>query len=142
MKKFYSCIDSFVPSPNNEQHIIIKRKAEIENGAITAYASEEFRVANAQPWIKQKLLETKNLDGVIFFTAYQFLYGKTFNFKLFKHILNDLSLEIHFARENLSFRKNEPNWEERLSYLICYSQIFQRENNDNLNFYKKIFNNC
>ena len=78
----------------------------MENGAITAYASEEFRVANAQPWIKQKLLETKNLDGVIFFTAYQFLYGKTFNFKLFKYILNDLSLEIHFARENLSFRKN------------------------------------
>ncbi len=26
MKKFYSCIDSLIPSPLSEQHLIIKKK--------------------------------------------------------------------------------------------------------------------
>ena len=62
-----------------------KKKAEAENGIVTAYASEEVRFASNQPWIFIKLKETKGLDGVIFFSVDQFLYGDHFNLKLFKN---------------------------------------------------------
>ena len=50
MKNFYSCVDTLIPSPLSEQHLIIKKKAEKEGGLITAYASEEFRTVKSQPW--------------------------------------------------------------------------------------------
>ena len=40
MKKFYSCIDSLIPSPLSEQHLIIKKKAEKEaDGTIDDYTA-------------------------------------------------------------------------------------------------------
>lgn len=125
MKKFYSCVDTLIPAPLSEQHLIIGNKAKQEGGAITAYASEEYRVVAAQPWIFHKLQETEGLDGVIFFTANQFNYGNNFNLKLFDKILSH-KYEVHFARENLSFSKTNIN-SENLDYLIAYSLIFKKD---------------
>ena len=125
MKKFYSCVDTLIPSPLSEQHLIIKRKAEINDGKIVAYASEEYRTVAQQPWIYNKLKETPGVDGVIFFTAIQFLYGDTFNLKLFKKIL-DNDYEIHFARENFSFTKKNKNLES-LDFLVLYSLVHNKK---------------
>tara|TARA_B100000787_G_scaffold137298_1_gene106149 strand:- start:1110 stop:1511 length:402 start_codon:yes stop_codon:yes gene_type:complete len=124
MKKFYSCVDTLIPSPLSEQHLIIKKKAEKEGGLITAYASEEFRTVKSQPWIFIKLKETPGLDGVVFFTALQFSYGSQFNLKLFDKII-DNNYEIHFARENFSFSKKKMNYKS-LDFLLTNSLIFQR----------------
>ena len=128
MKKFYSCVDNLIPSPLSEQHLIIKNKAKQAGGSITAYASEEVRTAASQPWIYNKLKETPGLDGVIFFTAIQFIYGDCFNLKLFNKILRD-NYEIHFARENLSFYKNKINKKE-LDFLFSYSLIKHRKDEE------------
>ena len=131
-KLFYSCVDSLIPSPLSEQHLIINRKAEQANGKITAYGSEEIRAIYTQPWIIKKLEETKNLDGVVFFTATQFMYSGKFNLKVFNHILS-LGLEIHFARENLCFTKNYKHNNDQydsLIYLISYSQIMLRKDKE------------
>lgn len=137
-KLFYSCVDSLIPSPLSEQHLIIKKKADQANGKITAYGSEEIRAIYTQPWIIKKLEETKNLDGVIFFTATQFMYSGKFNLNVFNYILK-LGLEVHFARENLSFTadyENNKNQYDSLIYLITYSQIMFRKDKEvlNLNF--------
>jgi hypothetical protein len=124
MKNFYSCVDTLIPSPLSEQHLIIKKKAEKEGGLITAYASEEFRTVKSQPWIFIKLKETPGLDGVVFFTALQFSYGSQFNLKLFDKII-DNNYEIHFARENFSFSKKKINYKS-LDFLLTNSLIFQR----------------
>ncbi|MDC3249730.1 hypothetical protein OAT50_00975 [Candidatus Pelagibacter sp.] len=125
MKKFYSCVDSLIPSPLSEQHLIIKQKAEKENGSITAYASEEFRTVKSQPWIFIKLSETPGLHGVVFFTALQFSYGSKFNLKLFNKIINN-DYEIHFAREDISFSKENRNF-EGLDFLLFNSLTLHRK---------------
>lgn len=127
MKKFYSCVDNYIPSPLSEQHTVIFEKAKRENGKITAYASEELRTAASQPWIYHKLKQTPGLDGVVFFTAIQFLYKDEFNYSLFEKILND-NYEIHFARENMSFKKNKININD-LNFLLLYSLIHHRDDN-------------
>ena len=132
-KFFYSCVDSLIPSPLSEQHLIIKQKAEQANGRITAYGSEEIRAVYTQPWIVKKIEETKNLDGVIFFTATQFMYSGNFNLKIFEYILSKLELEIHFARENLSFDKFYKKNKDQifnLQYLFTYSQLLLRKDNE------------
>ena len=128
MKKFYSCIDSLIPSPLSEKNLIIKKKAEKEGGSITAYASEEFRTVKNQPWIYIKLKETPNLDGVVFFTALQFSYGGKFNIKLFNRLIND-NYEVHFAREDLSFSKKNLN-QASLNFLLSNSLVFQRDDEE------------
>ena len=130
-KSFYSCVDCLIPSPLSEQHMVIKKKAEAENGIISAYASEEVRFASNQPWIFIKLKETQGLDGVIFFSVDQFLYGEHFNLKLFKNII-DHGYEIHFARENFSFYKNIDK-NEILNFLISHDLIFRREQKELFN---------
>ena len=132
-KNFYSCVDSTIPSPLSEQHLIIGIKAKNECGKITAYGSEDIKSINSQPWIIEKLKETKNLSGVIFFTAKQFMYSGKFNYPLMNDIVNKLELEIHFARENLTFKINYKKIPEKmldLDYLISYSSIFLREEKD------------
>lgn len=128
MKMFYSCVDASIPSPFSEQHIVINKKASMENGAIVAYAAEEIRAINKQPWIFNKLKTTPGLHGVIFFTAIQFLYGDNFNYKLFNKILN-AGYEIHFARENMSFTKKNKNL-ENLNFLTLYSLVVHRNENE------------
>ena len=129
MKKFYSCVDTMIPSPLEEQHLVIKNKAKKAGGGITAYGSEEFRTIKTQLWIKEKLIHTPGIDGVIFFTCYQFMYNDKFNYKLFKDITSKLKLELHFARENLSFVKErfDKNSLNSLKYIIAYSQIISKE---------------
>ena len=128
MKNFYSCVDALIPSPLSEQHLIIKNKAEKENGSITAYASEEFRTVKTQPWILIKMRETPGLDGVVFFTAQQFSYGPSFNLKLFNQLLQN-NYELHFARNYLSFKKNNLNI-KNLDFLLSNSLINQRDEKD------------
>jgi hypothetical protein len=128
VKNFYSCVDTLIPSPLSEQHLIIKNKAQKESGAITAYASEEYRAIASQPWIFQKLSETKDLDGVVFFTANQFNHGNNFNLKLFNKILNN-NYEIHFAREDLSFSKKNINT-KIIDYLFSYSLVIHKNENE------------
>ena len=110
---------------SSEQHLIIKQKAEKENGSITAYASEEFRTVKSQPWIFIKLSETPGLHGVVFFTALQFSYGSKFNLKLFNKIINN-DYEIHFAREDISFSKENRNF-EGLDFLLFNSLTLHRK---------------
>lgn len=132
-KNFYSCVDSTIPSPLSEQHLIIGIKAKNEHGKITAYGSEDIKSINSQPWIMQKLEETKNLNGVVFFTAKQFMYSGKFNYSLMEYIINKLKLEIHFARENLTFGTNYKKITEKLldlDYLISYSSVFLRDEKD------------
>lgn len=128
MKSFYSCVDALVPSPFSEQHLIIRNKAEKENGAITFYGAEEYRSVKSQPFILMKMKETPGLDGVVFFTAQQFAYGSEFNLKLFNELI-DNNYEIHFAREDFSFKKNDLNI-KNLDFLVSNSLIFHRNEND------------
>ena len=101
MKSFYSCLDPYVIAPQIEQHYLINKIAKKENGKIVFYGSEDFFVAETQPFILFKLKRTPNIDGIIFFTLNQFCYGKSFNLNLINKIL-DLKISIHFAREAFS----------------------------------------
>ena len=92
---------------------------------MTAYASEEFRTVKSQPWIFIKLSETPGLHGVVFFTALQFSYGSKFNLKLFNKIINN-DYEIHFAREDISFSKENRNF-EGLDFLLFNSLTLHRK---------------
>ena len=62
------------------------------------------------------------------------MYNDKFNYKLFKDITKKLQLELHFARENLSFIKEKFNKNSRnsLKYIIAHSQIINRENIEKL----------
>ena len=66
------------------------------------------------------------------------MYSGKFNLNVFNYILQ-LGLEVHFARENLSFTadyENNKNQYDSLIYLITYSQIMFRKDKEvlNLNF--------
>jgi len=120
MKSFYSCLDPFVIAPQVEQHNLIKSIAEKENGKIVFYGSEDFFVAQNQPFILFKLKRTPDINGVIFFTLNQFCYGEYFNLRLLNDIL-DLKISIHFARESFSIY-NVSDLEEKYIELIGYFQ--------------------
>ena len=120
MKTFYSCLDPFVTAPQSEQHLMINKKAAKENGKVVFYGSEDFFVAQTQPFILFKLKRTPNLDGVIFFTINQFCYGELFNLKLLYQIL-DLNLSVHFAREFLTI-SNSKELEVKYIELLAYFQ--------------------
>lgn len=107
MKQYYSCIDSTLPSPQPEQHLIIKNMAESVGGKVVFYGGEELRVVKQQPFILPKLLRTPDIDGVIFFTFNQFCYSGKINIKLLNAILEN-RYTVHFAREKFSFNsKND-----------------------------------
>ena len=120
MKSFYSCLDPFVIAPQVEQHNLIKGMAKKENGKIVFYGSEDFFVAQSQPFILSKLKRTPDINGVIFFTLNQFCYGENFNLGLLYDIL-DLKISIHFARESFSIY-NVTDLEEKYIELIGYFQ--------------------
>ncbi len=101
LKSFYSCLDPFVTAPQSEQHNLINKMAHSETGKVVFYGSEDFFVAESQPFILFKLKRTPNINGVIFFTINQFCYGQTLNTNLLNEILN-LNISLHFARENIS----------------------------------------
>tara|TARA_Y100000590_G_scaffold466718_1_gene643055 strand:- start:383 stop:793 length:411 start_codon:yes stop_codon:yes gene_type:complete len=127
MKKkiFYACADILLPSPQPEQGLVINKKAEMENGVIKDRIAEEFRTAENQYLLLDILKGKPGFDGIIFFTVYQFLYGKHFNLKLFNDIQNQ-NYEIHFARENFSFYKNSKN-NQILDFIISHDLVFRRK---------------
>ena len=120
MKYFYSCLDPFVSAPQTEQHSVIKKLTDKNNGKIIFYGSEDFFVADSQPFILLKLKRTQNIDAVVFFSINQFCYGDTFNVKLIKEILK-LKISVHFAREDISI-ENEVELDEMYIELIGYYQ--------------------
>ena len=120
MKSFYSCLDPYVIAPQIEQHYLINKIAKKENGKIVFYGSEDFFVAETQPFILFKIKRTPNIDGIIFFTLNQFCYGKSFNLNLINKIL-DLKISIHFAREAFSIY-NLLDLENKYLELIGYFQ--------------------
>ena len=126
MKSFYSCLDPFVTAPQSEQHMLINQQAAKENGKIVFYGSEDFFVAQTQPFILFKLKRTPNLDGVIFFTINQFCYGKTFNLNLLCNIL-DLGISVHFAREFLKISNFEQLEDKYIELLAYYKSTFKNE---------------
>ena len=128
MKSFYSCIDAYLSAPQPEQHLLIREKAKKEGGSIVFYGAEEYRSAAAQSFIIPKLTRTANLDGVVFFTFNQFRYGEALNIKRMFEIL-DLGLELHFAREDLSFRSRD-ELNERLDFLLVIDYTKRRDSGD------------
>ena len=130
MKKkiFCSCVDIFLPSPQPEQGLVIKNKADNENGEIKERITEEFRTAKKQYLLLDILKEKSEFDGIIFFSVQQFLYGEHFNLKLLDAILK-LGYEIHFARENLSFYKKIKN-NEILDLIISHDLVYRRADED------------
>ena len=125
IKSFYSCIDPFFIAPNAEQHGLIKSIAERENGKIIFYGAEDYFVAGSQPFILLKLMRTKNLDGVIFFTLNQFCYGESINLKLIVNILK-LKISVHFAREGLSIQNLNDFEIKHLDLLAYYQATFKK----------------
>jgi hypothetical protein len=125
IKSFYSCIDPFFIAPNAEQHDLIKSLAEKENGKIIFYGAEDYFVAGGQPFILLKLMRTKNIDGVIFFTLNQFCYGESFNLILIVNILK-LKISVHFAREGLSIQNLNDLKIKHLDLLAYYQATFKK----------------
>ncbi|BEI38364.1 hypothetical protein PHIN8_03080 [Polynucleobacter sp. HIN8] len=102
-KLFYSCIDSLIPSPQPEQHLVIEKMAKLCNGKITYSTSEDCSLRNSQAWIEERVKRIPGIDGLIFFTVEQFYCAGKFNIRLLKILLSK-NLEVHFAREKLSYR--------------------------------------
>ena len=124
-KSFYSCIDSLFMGINAEQHDVINTMANRENGKIIFYGAEDFFVAANQPFILTKLMRTKNIDGVIFFTLNQFCYGESFNLELLINILK-LKISIHFARETLSIQNLNDLKNKHIDLLAYYQATFKK----------------
>ena len=125
IKSFYSCTDPFIVAPMVEQHTLINTTARRENGKIIFYGCEDYFVAGSQPFIIPKLMRTKNLDGVIFFTLNQFCYGESLNLKLLVNILK-LKISVHFAREALSIQNLNDLKIKHLDLLCYYQATFKK----------------
>ena len=124
--KYYSCLDSKLFSTQPEQHYLINKKAEKENGKIIFYGAEEYSVLENQPYILHKLSRTPNIDGVVFFTYSQFCYSNKLNIKLLTDILNKKK-SVHFAREDISiYNKNDLDLNTPL--FIAYYNSFKSRN--------------
>ena len=124
MNSYYSCLDSILTTPQAEQHHWINKIAELNNGKVVFYGTEEYFVLDSQPFILNKLTRTPNLNGVIFFTLDQFCYGNKINLPLMVNIIK-IKLSIHFARENVSIYDYEHLKDKHLeliSYFHCKKQ--------------------
>jgi hypothetical protein len=124
VKQYFSCIDTLMLAPQPEQHALSQVKASKEGGQIVFYGAEEHRVVKQQPFILGKLLKTPGLDGVVFFSVNQFCYADTFNLKLLAAIL-EIPLEVHFAREDLSFR-SITDMSEKFLVVSAYFHAYKR----------------
>ena len=129
IKSYYSCLDAKLTSPQSEQHLVCQSKAKKENGEIVFYGLEEYRVFKLQPFIYEKLINTPNLDGVIFFTINQFCYSDKFNISLICKIIRK-KLEIHFAREDISFT-NLISLKKSLPLIYSYFHSFKNDRQKN-----------
>jgi len=124
-KSFYSCIDTLFEGSNAEQHKIINAMAKKEDGKIIFYGSEDYFVANSQPFILPKLMRTKNIDGVIFLTLNQFCYGDYINLNLLISILK-LEISVHFARESITIKNLNDLKIKHLDLIAYYQAAFKK----------------
>ena len=124
-KSFYSCIDTFFEGTNAEQHDVINNMAKKENGKIIFYGAEDYFVADSQPFILPKLMRTKNIDGVIFFTLNQFCYSDSINLKLLVNILK-LEISVHFAREAITIKNLNDLKIKHLDLIAYYQAAFKK----------------
>ena len=124
-KSFYSCIDTFFEGTNAEQHNIINAMAKRENGKIIFYGAADYFVADSQPFILPKLIRTKNIEGVIFFTLNQFCYGNYINLSLLVNILK-LEISVHFAREDITIKNLNDLKVKHLDLIGYYQAAFKK----------------
>jgi|TARA_B110000495_G_C22685931_1_gene404573 hypothetical protein len=136
VKSFYCCIDSLLPATQPEQHIICGNIANLNNGKIIFYGTEDVLVTKHQPFIYDKLMRTPEIDGVIFFTINQFCYENTLNIDLMNKII-DLRISIHFARENISYF-NKKELKKDLPEIYSYYYSFNRVRKEYARNIKKI----
>ena len=136
VKSFYCCIDSLLPATQPEQHIICGNIANLNNGKIIFYGTEDVLVTKHQPFIYDKLMRTPEIDGVIFFTINQFCYENTLNIDLMNKII-DLRISIHFARENISYF-NQKELKKDLPEIYSYYYSFNRVRKEYARNIKKI----
>ena len=128
MKTFYSCIDASIPAPQPEQHLMIREKARREGGSITFYGAEEYQAVATQPFIRWKLARTPGLDGVVFFTIHQFRRGSSLNYRLLRTLIDE-GRELHFARENLSYRSLD-ELKEATPLLLVVDYVERRDRSE------------
>lgn len=102
MKSYYSCIDASFVTPASLQHLCIREMAQKVGGKVVFYGSEEAKTLRSQGFMRSKLARLTDVDGVFFFSFHQFRNGDAIDWDLMKQILSK-GLEIHFAREKLSF---------------------------------------
>ena len=136
VKSFYCCIDSLLPATQPEQHIICENIANLNNGKIIFYGTEDVLVTKHQPFIYDKLMRTPEIDGAIFFTINQFCYENTLNIDLMNKII-DLRISIHFARENISYF-NQKELKKDLPEIYSYYYSFNRVRKEYARNIKKI----
>ncbi len=128
MKNYYSCIDigyvKHVPQPI--QHLAMSKKAGDLGGKIIFYTGEDFKSLASQAVIKDKVqTRPDNVDGVIFFTLKQFFYSGKLNFSFLKLLL-EKGYEVHFARENISFKSLE-DLEAAFPMLYSTQYVYKRD---------------
>ena len=119
VKQFYSCIDSLIPCPQPEQHSTIEAMARKCGGKITYSTSEDSILRNTQVWIEERVERINNLDGLIFFTVTQFYCRGEFNTPLLERLLAK-NLEVHFARESLTFQVPEDTSSESGTRILMF----------------------
>jgi len=123
MKQFYSCIDSKIPSPQREQHMIIDSYVCRLGGSVTYSTSEDFVLRDQQKWIFERVARISGIDGVIFFTIDQFFCEMKFNEELIRKFILS-GREVHFAREQLSFTSEEQlNSSESKSLFVFFQAL-------------------
>ena len=128
MKQFYSCIDSKIPSPQREQHLIIDLYINRLGAEVTYSTSEDFVLRDKQKWIFERVDRISGIDGVVFFTIDQFYHGRSFNENLIRNFLL-AGKEIHFAREQMSFISEEQlHSTESLSLFIFLNALSYQRN--------------
>ena len=64
MKSFFTCIDITLKTPQPEQLNLCRAKAKKEGGEISYYGAEEYKNYKYQPYIFNRLLESKTLSDV------------------------------------------------------------------------------
>lgn len=127
-KQFYSCVDSLIPCPQPEQHLVIESMARRLHGKITYSTSEDTILRSTQAWIEERVDRIKNINGLIFFQIDQFNYNNKLNLKLIKNLL-DKNLEVHFAREAISFYSTDDLYTSNSINIILFINLLFEKNN-------------
>ncbi len=128
MKSFYSWLDGGLSVPQPLQHLAIRDKAQKAGGRIVFYSMEDLQTLPEQSILRAKLQKAKSLDGIVFFALQQFRYGPVFDFALLRRILG-MKLEVHFAREGLSFL-SEKDLHALFPFLLSVDYTKRRDHSD------------